>query len=77
MIDLYETNLTTALLHALAEHITRISPRVIKLAVCATPKSLRQLQKVIFTQTPLGTGQLYFCPNMEEAKTWLVSEAGF
>ena len=56
------------------EHIEKISPRVVKLAVASDKKSLRQLHKAIVKTTSLGSGQIYFGTDMEEAKTWLVSE---
>lgn len=56
------------------EHIEKISPRVIKLAISSDKKSLRQLSKAILKGTSLRTGQIYFCTDMEDAKTWLVSD---
>lgn len=72
LIDLYETNLSIQTIDALMEHITRIRPRVVKLAISSDTKSLRQLKKAVQKGTPFEKGQLYFCTDMEEAKTWLV-----
>lgn len=74
LIDFYETNLSKELLEKIVQHIVRLCSNIVKLAITSDPKSLRQLQKAITKKTPLGPGQLYFCTDMEEAKTWLVSE---
>lgn len=75
LIDLYETNLSNSLIDSLVHHIASISPRIIKLAITSDKKSLRLLNKAILKKTSLATGQLYFCTDMEEAKTWLVSDS--
>lgn len=74
LIDLWHTNLSAALIEKIVKHIETMSPKIIKLAFSTDKKSLRQLQKAIVKGTSLGTGMLYFCTDMEEAKTWLVSE---
>lgn len=74
MIDLYETNLTKELTGKIVEHIARLTPKIIRLAIVTDKKSLHQLQKALYNESSLGKGQLYFCTDMEEAKTWLVSD---
>lgn len=74
LIDLYETNLSKALIGKIVGHIEKISPKIVKLAISSDKKSLRQLRKAIVNGTSLGKGKLYFCTDMEEAKTWLVSD---
>ncbi len=74
LIDLYETNMAGSLAQKIAEHIARISPLIIKLAIASDKKTLRQLQKAIIKGTSLRNGQIYFCTDMEEAKTWLVCD---
>lgn len=74
LIDLYETYLSISTIDKIVEHIKKISPRIVKLAVSSDKKSLRQLHKAIIKGTALGAAQLYFCTDMEEAKTWLVSD---
>lgn len=74
LIDLYETTLTKDLMEKIAEHIERLRPHIAKLAIASDPKRLRQLQRVINKKTSLRTGVLYFSTDMEEAKTWLVSD---
>ena len=66
LIDLYETTLT--------EHINRLRPNIVKLAITATPKNLHKLHKALTRKTSLPQSQLYFSTDMEEAKTWLVSD---
>ena len=73
LIDLYETNLSDSLIEKIVEHISRIKPRIVKLAISSDKKSLHKLKKVFNKKRLLGVGQLYFCTDMEEAKTWLVS----
>lgn len=74
LIDLYETTLSRHLTEKLTEHIERLSPRIIKLAIACDSKGLRQLKRAIKKNTSLKEGQLYFCTDMEEGKTWLVSD---
>lgn len=74
LIDLYETNLTNSLVEKIVEHISKISPRIVKLAIASDKKSLCRLRKNIIKGTTLGIGQIYFSTDMEEAKTWLVSD---
>lgn len=74
MIDLYETNLTAAMVFELAEHIFRMRERIIKLAVSADKKTMKSVRKALLGCQALGSGQMYFCADMEEGKTWLVSD---
>lgn len=74
LIDLYQTNLSASLLAQMVVHIETICPRITKLAFSTDKRSLRQLQKAIVKGTSLGTGMLYFSTDMEEEKTWLVSD---
>ena len=74
LIDLYETDLTKELTETLAEHIEKIRPRIVKLAITTEKRSLRKLQKALHKKAALNSGQLYFCTDMEEANTWLVHD---
>lgn len=74
LIDVYETSLPKPLVAQMAEHIGRISPRVVKLAITGERKKLHALQRALYKEACLGRGQLYFGPDMETAKTWLVSD---
>lgn len=74
LIDLYETNLSKPTLQKMIQHIEQISPRIIKLAITSDKKSLSGIQKVMKRAKILGSGQLYLCTDMEEGKTWLVSD---
>ena len=75
MIDLYETNLTPTILSDFVAHIERMNTRIIKLAISTDKKSLKIIRKALFYGCSLGKGQMYFTPDMEEGKTWLVSDA--
>ncbi len=74
LIDLYETNITSSVLLDFVAHIKRLSGRIIKLGISADKKTLKTIRKALLCDCALGKGQLYFSPDMEEAKTWLVSE---
>ena len=43
LIDLYQTTLTKALTEKITEHINRLRPNIVKLAITATPKNLHKL----------------------------------
>ena len=77
MIDLYETNLTPAVLTDFAAHIERMNAKIIKLAISADKKLLKAIRKALLDGCSLGKGQMYFTPDMEEGKTWLVSDASW
>lgn len=74
LIDMYETNLSIDLLVKFVQHIERLTPKIIKLAISSDKKSLWQLRKAFSKAKILGKGQLYFSTDMEEGKTWLVSD---
>ncbi len=73
MIDLYETNLNPAMLCEFGGHIARMRGRIVKLAVSGEKKTLKSVRRVLTQTRALAPGQMYFCADMEEAKTWLVS----
>ena len=75
MIDLYETYMTADILSDFAAHIERLSLKIVKLAISTDKKALKTIQKALFNSCSLGKGQMYFSPDMEEAKTWLVSDS--
>jgi len=74
MIDLYDTNMTPDILVDFAAHIDRLSTKIIKLAISTDKKTLKNIRKILFDKCSLGKGQMYFTPDMEEGKTWLVSD---
>lgn len=74
LIDFYETDLSPELIGKIAAHLERLSPKIVKLAVTSDRRSLRRLRKVVVDRISLGVGQLCFSTDMEEAKTWLVTE---
>ena len=55
-------------------HIRHLSPRIIKLAIATDKRSLWHIRKAIKKANILENGQLYFRTDMEEGKTWLVSD---
>ncbi len=74
MIDLYETDLAAESLADFTAHIKRLSGRIIKLGVSAEKKKLNAIRKALVHCGALGKGQMYFSPDMEETKTWLVAD---
>ena len=73
MIEFFQTNLTPEMLVNFSGFIERLNSRIIKVAVSAEKKTLKAIQKAL-SNTSLGYGQMYFTPDMEDGKTWLVSE---
>ena len=76
MLDLYETKITNEVLQQLLKHIKHLSPRIIKLAFSAEKTSLKRIQKAIKSESELQSLCCYFSTDLEEAKTWLVSDEG-
>ena len=74
MIDLYETTLTDAVLDRLIRHLDTISDRIIKLAIATDKASLRLLRRALKKAALPDSGRFYLCTDMEEGKTWLVSD---
>jgi len=74
MIDLYETNMTPDILTDFVAHIERLSARIVKLAISADKKSLNAIRRALYNGCSLEKGQMYFTPDMEEGKTWLVND---
>ena len=74
LIDFYETNLTKDVLDRIINHLQQLSQKIIKLAISSDQKSLRHLAKAIKKSGVLKPGYYYLCTDMEEGKTWLVSD---
>ncbi len=74
IIDLYETNLTKSTLDKFVEHIERIRNRIVKLAISCEKKKLAEIKTALYRGCSLEKGLIYFTPDMEEGKTWLVSD---
>lgn len=72
MIDLYETKMSNAVILEFAAHIERIRSRIFKLAISCEKAKLRALRKALSANTSLAKGAMFFTPDMEEGKTWLV-----
>lgn len=75
MIDLYETNMTKQMLDEFALHIMRLSPRIVKLAIAGDRQCIKAVKRVLLKNGAISAGQVYFCADMEEGKTWLVSDS--
>ncbi|QEH70284.1 hypothetical protein EKH84_18545 [Cellulosilyticum sp. WCF-2] len=74
LIDFYGTSVSQLMLDKVVEHIRHLSPRIIKLAIATDKRSLWHICKAIKKANILENGQLYFSTDMEEGKTWLVSD---
>lgn len=77
MIDLYETNLTEAMKEEFVRHIERMRDRIVKLAIAGEKKCIKSLYKALLKRNVLTGGQIYICSDMEEGKTWLVSDGQY
>lgn len=75
LIDIYETDLTPEVIERFLKHLENIKPRIVKLAIAADRKSLKVLQKAISKKKVLDGLCCYFSTDMEEGKTWLVSDS--
>ena len=77
MIDLYETNITQEVLDNILQHVENLKPRIIKIAFSANRLTLRKLRKAIKHSDSLQNICCYFSTDMEDAKTWLVSDRAY
>ena len=75
LIDLYKTKLTEEVLDRLCIHIEAIESRVIKLAIATDRRSLRKIRKMLGRMHILEASRYYLTTDMEEGKTWLVSDS--
>ncbi|MNC81230.1 hypothetical protein D3C75_1342910 [compost metagenome] len=62
------------MLSEFAEHISRMRERIFKLAVAGDKKTVKSVRKVLVKHHALDLYQMYFCADMEEGKTWLISD---
>lgn len=74
LIDLYETNLTEPMVAEFVLHIERIASRIVKLAITGEKKYLKAISKLLLKSNEINKGQMYFGADMDEGKTWLVSD---
>ena len=74
MMDFYETKLSKRIIEKIIQHIEQLKPRIIKLAISSDKKSLRILKKAIKRAKVIGKGMVFFSTDMEEGKTWLISD---
>ena len=76
MMDLYETDITQDVLEKLLQHIENLRPRIVKVAFAANRATLKNIQRAIKKEKSLRSVCCYFSTDMEEGKTWLVSDEG-
>lgn len=74
LMDFYETDLSPNIIENIIHHITTLKPRIAKLAIATDKKSLRRLKQAIKRAKIIDDGFIFFCTDMEEGKTWLVSD---
>ena len=75
MVDFYETNLTKSMISEFALHIGRLSSRIAKLAIAGDRQCRNTVKRALLKSNALNAGQVYICADMEEGKTWLVSDS--
>ena len=76
MMDLYETDITQDVLEKLLQNIENLRPRIVKVAFAANRATLKNIQRAIKKEKNLRAVCCYFSTDMEEGKTWLVSDEG-
>ncbi len=74
LIDLYETRLNREVLERLLRQITALNDRIVKLAIATDRRSLRKIQKALKKEPVIEYGRCYLTTDMEDGKTWLVSD---
>ena len=74
MIDLYETELSPIVIEHFLQHLKNIKPRIFKLSIATDKASLKRLAKAMKKDKELQPLPCYFTTDMEEGKTWLVSD---
>lgn len=74
LIDLYETSINQVVLEKLIQHLEKISPRIIKLAIATDRMNLKYIRRAIKSAKVCQSICCYFSTDMEEGKTWLVSD---
>lgn len=77
LMDLYETNVTSnaIALQKFVEHIEHLEEKIIKLGISAEKYDLNIIKKAIDKSRVITKGRIYYCPDMETTKTWLVSDS--
>lgn len=76
LMDLYETNLTADenALEKFVKHIEHLEDKIIKLGISAEKNVLKKIKKAIEKNSKITKGRIYYCPDMETTKTWIVSD---
>lgn len=74
LMDFYETDMTQEVLQRLIQHIEQLRPRIIKLAFSANKSTLKRIKRAIGQEATIRNVCCYFSTDMEEGKTWLVSD---
>lgn len=74
LIDLYQTSIEQNVIERLIQHLEKISPRIFKLAIATDKINLKKIHKAIKGDKTCQSIYCYFSTDMEEAKTWLVSD---
>lgn len=74
MMDLYETELTDRVIERLCNQFVILEEKIVKLAVATDKKNLKKLRSALKKANNSLYLRSYFCTDMEEGKTWLVSD---
>lgn len=75
LMDFYQTQLSDEVLERILAHIVNLESRIIKLAIITDRKNLRHMVKAMKKQGGFHMERLYFGTDMEDGKTWLVSDS--
>lgn len=76
LIDLYETDITPCVLEHLRMHLIALKDCIVKLAIATDRSSLKKIKKMVAGDEKLQEICVFFHPDMETGKTWLVSDKG-
>lgn len=76
LIDLYETDINACVLEHLRLHLIALKDYIIKLAIATDRSSIKKIKKMFARDEKLQEICVYFHPDMETGKTWLVSDEG-
>lgn len=75
LMDFYETELNKEVVERIVKHIYALNSRIFKLAISTDKRSLKILGRAIRRANVIDRGRVYLTTDMEDGKTWLVSDS--
>ena len=74
LIDLYETEMSPKVVEEFVKHLVHLNSNIIKLAIATDKRNLKIIRRGIKNCKQLNCLFCYYCTDMEEGKTWLISD---